>query len=99
MFKANQSKDVRHMNIFLNVRTLICLSTAFFSNEHIQHLSAFLSASSRISAPLGLVNPHQTASTHLGKDRCRRIGPGKNRKSPWHGFRMIQDAGAQDDAG
>ena len=43
--------------------------------------------------------PHQTASTHLGKDRCRRIGPGKNRKNPWHGFRMIQDAGAQDDAG
>ena len=72
---------------------------SIFSNEHIQHLSAFLSASSRVSAPLGLVNPHQTASTHLGKDRCRRIGPGKNRKSPWHGFRMIQDAGAQDDAG
>ena len=55
------------------------------------------STSQRISAPWGPVWTCQP-STHLGKDRCRRIGPGKNRKSTWRGFRM-QVRRRQDDSG
>lgn len=99
MFTANQSKDVWNMNIFLNVRTLICLSTAFFSNEHIQHFSAHLRASQRLWDLSTHIKPHQPTLAKTVADALVlvRIAKAPGMDSGW--FRMQVHRMMQDDAG